>query len=120
MNRTTPGSHDALRLAPARATLCVSSQTGPPFWHPQVSMWNFILQPLQSSILPLDQRLRRLPFVSVNDYTDCNKDTQRVLFYRIRNLLNISSFRQLVIKGVVILLAVYVDILKKQGKHARA
>jgi ribose transport system permease protein len=35
------------------------------------------------------------------------------------NLLNINSFWQLVIKGVVILLAVYVDILKKRGKNAR-
>ena len=35
------------------------------------------------------------------------------------NLLNINSFWQLVIKGVVILLAVYVDILKKRGKGAR-
>ena len=34
------------------------------------------------------------------------------------NLLNINSFWQLVIKGVVILLAVYVDILKKRGKQA--
>jgi ribose transport system permease protein len=34
------------------------------------------------------------------------------------NLLNINSFWQLVIKGVVILLAVYVDILKKRGKNA--
>ena len=33
------------------------------------------------------------------------------------NLLNINSFWQLVIKGVVILLAVYVDILKKRGKR---
>lgn len=32
------------------------------------------------------------------------------------NLLNINSFWQLVIKGVVILLAVYVDVLKKRGK----
>jgi ribose transport system permease protein len=35
------------------------------------------------------------------------------------NLLNINSFWQLVIKGVVILLAVYVDILKKRGKGAK-
>lgn len=34
------------------------------------------------------------------------------------NLLNINSFWQLVIKGVVILLAVYVDVLKKPGKSA--
>lgn len=32
------------------------------------------------------------------------------------NLLNVSSFWQLIIKGVVILLAVYVDMLKKQNK----
>jgi ribose transport system permease protein len=35
------------------------------------------------------------------------------------NLLNINSFWQLVIKGVVILLAVYVDILKKRGRSSR-
>ena len=32
------------------------------------------------------------------------------------NLLNINSFWQYVVKGVVILIAVYVDFLKKQGK----
>ena len=32
------------------------------------------------------------------------------------NLLNVSSFWQLIIKGVVILLAVYVDMLKKKNK----
>jgi ribose transport system permease protein len=34
------------------------------------------------------------------------------------NLLNINSFWQLVVKGAVILLAVYVDILKKRGKQS--
>jgi len=35
------------------------------------------------------------------------------------NLLNINSFWQLVVKGVVILLAVYVDILKKRGRSGK-
>ena len=35
------------------------------------------------------------------------------------NLLNINSFWQLVVKGLVILLAVYIDIMKKQGKSSK-
>lgn len=36
------------------------------------------------------------------------------------NLLNINSFWQLVIKGVVILFAVYLDVMKTRGKKAKA